>query len=67
MLVELSVMEQRYQAVLAVIQDGWRVVEVADRLGASSCPSSASRGLNRDRPQLSPAPLQGTFAADATN
>jgi transposase len=25
-LVELSVMEQRYQAVLAVVQDGWRVV-----------------------------------------
>jgi transposase InsO family protein len=34
-LVELSVMEQRYQAVLAVIQDGWRVVEVARRLGVS--------------------------------
>ena len=31
MLVELSVMEQRYQAVLAVVQDGWRVVEVARR------------------------------------
>ena len=25
MLVELSVMEQRYQAVLAVVQDGWKV------------------------------------------
>ena len=35
MLVELSVMEQRYQAVLAVIQDGWKVSEVADRLGVS--------------------------------
>lgn len=35
MLVELSVMEQRYQAVLAVEQDGWRVVEVARRLGVS--------------------------------
>jgi transposase len=34
-LVELSVMEQRYQAVLAVIQDGWRVTEVAARLGVS--------------------------------
>jgi transposase InsO family protein len=34
-LVELSVMEQRYQAVLAVIQDGWKVVEVAERLGVS--------------------------------
>ena len=35
MLVELSVMEQRYQAVLAVVQDGWEVSEVARRLGVS--------------------------------
>lgn len=35
MLVELSVMEQRYQAVLAVVQDGWKVTEVAERLGVS--------------------------------
>jgi transposase InsO family protein len=35
MLVELSVMEQRYQAVLAVEQDGWKVIEVARRLGVS--------------------------------
>ena len=35
MLVELSVMEQRYQAVLAVVQEGWKVTEVADRLGVS--------------------------------
>jgi transposase len=34
-LVELSVMEQRYQAVLAVVQDGWKVTEVARRLGVS--------------------------------
>jgi transposase len=34
-LVELSIMEQRYQAVLAVVQDGWKVTEVADRLGVS--------------------------------
>jgi Homeodomain-like domain-containing protein len=34
-LVELSLMEQRYQAVLAVVQDGWKVVEVADRFGVS--------------------------------
>jgi transposase InsO family protein len=33
--VELSVMEQRYQAVLAVVQDGWKVSEVAERLGVS--------------------------------
>lgn len=35
MLVELSVMEQRYQAVLAVVQDGWKVSEVARKLGVS--------------------------------
>jgi hypothetical protein len=32
-LVELSVMEQRYQAVLAVVQGGWKVVEVAPSPG----------------------------------
>ena len=35
MLVELSFTEQRYQAVLAVVQDGWQVSEVARRLGVS--------------------------------
>jgi transposase-like protein len=35
MLVELSVVEQRYQAVLAVIRDGVAVVEVARRFGIS--------------------------------
>jgi transposase InsO family protein len=35
MLVELSVMEQRYQAVLAVVQDGWKISEVAARMGVS--------------------------------
>ena len=35
MLVELSVMEQRYQAVLAVVQDGWKVTEIAERMGVS--------------------------------
>ncbi|HEX2296105.1 MAG TPA: IS481 family transposase [Actinomycetota bacterium] len=34
-MVELSVMEQRYQAVMAVVQDGWKVTEVADRLGVA--------------------------------
>jgi transposase len=28
-------MEQRYQAVMAVVQDGWKMTEVADRLGVS--------------------------------
>ncbi len=35
MLVELSKMEQRYQAALEVIQDGWKVTEVAARIGVS--------------------------------
>lgn len=35
MLVELSVVEQRYQAVLAVIRDGVSVVDVASRFGVS--------------------------------
>jgi len=34
-LVELTVMEQRYQAVLAVVEDGRQVNEVARRLGVS--------------------------------
>ena len=35
MLVELSVVEQRYQSVLAVIRDGVPVVQVASRFGGS--------------------------------
>ena len=35
MLVEISVMEQRYQAVLAVQVDGLKVTEVAEKLGVS--------------------------------
>lgn len=35
MLVEISVMEQRYEAVMAVVQDGWKITEVAERLGVS--------------------------------
>lgn len=34
-LVELSVMEQRYDAVMAVLQDGWKITEVADRVGVT--------------------------------
>src|SRR5919106_2352111 len=34
-LVELSVMEQRYEAVLAVVQDGRQVIEVSARFGVS--------------------------------
>ena len=32
---ELSVAEQRYQAILAVIEDGLSVTEVADKVGVS--------------------------------
>jgi transposase InsO family protein len=35
MLVELSVVEQKYRAVLAVIADGWAVCEVAEQWGVS--------------------------------
>lgn len=35
MLVELSVVEQRYQAVMEVLQDGFKVTEVAERYGVS--------------------------------
>jgi transposase-like protein len=35
MLLELSVVEQRYRAVLAVIRDGVPILEVAHRFGVS--------------------------------
>ena len=35
MLMEISFMEQRHQAVLAAVQDGWKNTEVAARLGFS--------------------------------
>jgi len=35
MLVEVSVVEQRYQAVLAVIRDGASILQVAHRFGVS--------------------------------
>jgi len=47
MLVELSVMEQRYQAVLAVTQDGRKVCEVAE--GLWSAPTPGPTGSARDR------------------
>ncbi len=52
MLVELSVMEQRYQAVLAVVQDGRKVVEVARRLACrGQCPQCRPRSpWNRAHP-----------------
>jgi hypothetical protein len=57
MLVELSVMEQRYQAVLAVVQDGWKVTEVAQgtRGPALSTRASAARqgSLGVSRPVAS--------------
>jgi hypothetical protein len=33
-LVEISVVDQRYQAVMAVVQDGWKVSEVAEPSGS---------------------------------
>jgi transposase len=33
---ELSVAEQRYQAVMAVIGDGWSVSQVAEKIGAKA-------------------------------
>lgn len=35
MFMEISVMEQKYQAVLAVIRDGVSIIEVANRFGVS--------------------------------
>ena len=40
MLVELSVVEQRYQAVLAVIRDGVPIVQVARRFDVSAVTTS---------------------------
>ena len=42
MLVELSVMEQRYEAVLALEQDGWKVADGA---------SSGGRAIRARPPQ----------------
>ena len=58
MLVELSVMEQRYQAVLAVVQDGWKVTEVADALGRLA-PERAQldRPLRAGRPRRARRPV----------
>lgn len=47
MLVELSVMEQRYQAVLEVVMAGMPVAEVAERYGVSR--SSVHTWVNRYR------------------
>jgi hypothetical protein len=58
-LVELSVMEQRYQAVLAVVQDGWKVVEVADRLGVSGKPSTPGSPVTK-RAACQPSPTVPT-------
>lgn len=63
-LVEVSVMEQRYQAVMAVVQDGWKVTDVADRLGVSRqavhkwiarydlCPTLAPAPVSHSAPRL---------------
>jgi hypothetical protein len=52
MLVELSLVEQRSQAVPAVVQDGWKVSEVAEHWG---CRARASmRGSLATRPGALP-------------
>jgi hypothetical protein len=71
-LVELSVMEQRYQAVLAVVQDGWKVtgplsvqvfIDMASSLLTEDQLGPASRDIvpriTVDRPQAPTAPLKG--------
>ena len=52
MLVELSVMEQRYQAVQAVVQDGEKVTEVAARVGVSR-QTDRTPGSAATRPKVS--------------
>ncbi len=51
MLVELSVMEQRYQAVVAVIRDGWKVPKSpntsASHARASTTGSPAAKPTGR--------------------
>jgi transposase-like protein len=49
MLLELSVVEQRYQAVLAVIRDGVPVIEVARRFDVSR--QAVHRWLRRYKDQ----------------
>ena len=56
MVVELSVIEQRYQAVLAVVQDGWEVTEVARRLRISR--QSVHTAERRARQKI---PLSASF------
>ncbi len=56
MLVELSVMEQRYQAVSFVVHDGESVVEVARRFNVWDCPD-VNQALGR------PLPLPGIAVA----
>jgi hypothetical protein len=46
-LVELSVMEQRYQAVLAVVQDGCRYRTGSAPLGPGMAPVGAGQMLGR--------------------
>jgi hypothetical protein len=66
MLVELSVVEQRYQAVSLVIHDGESVVDVARRFGVSRSGLSEAGGTSvPGRPSHLPAklPRVGKLAA----
>lgn len=61
MLVELSVVEQRYQAVLEVLQDGLTMTEVAECYGFSrQDPSPLVPALRTERPQRPRRPLPPT-------
>ena len=52
MLVERSVIEQRYQAVLAVVQDGWKVSERRASRRVSPKRAYLDRSLRGRRPSL---------------
>ena len=49
MLVELSVMKQRYRAAVAVVQDGWKVTEVGVWGPAVRACTSGSPAIRRAR------------------
>jgi hypothetical protein len=47
-LVELSIMEQRYQAVMAILQDGWKVTEA--QIGSASPARRCTSGSPATKP-----------------
>jgi hypothetical protein len=68
MLRELSKVEQRYDAVLAVIQDGMRVTEVAEKFGvqpheALTVGESTPLGISEDSVVRCPPSVTGRLSA----